>query len=974
MGAPADVWGLAQSKDGYLWLGTGDSLYRFDGVRFERFVDSHNRPLPSSNITALYIAPDGAIWVGYYQGGVSRIQNGEVSNFGAPEGLPAGWVTSFATDNSGAVWASFEGGLGRFKNNRWQTIGDAWGFRGGHAGWVLIDPTGTLWVTGRERIFFLRPGETRFTETRVHVSRDTTLARDKDGTLWVTDRTEGVRALPGLSTTQFDTDYPPPPKGMPLIDGARLLFDSQGRMWGTDHSAGGVFMVENPAVIAPGSLLHENQITRRFGSDVGLTSDQASPLLEDAEHNIWVGTNFGLDSFRRANVATLRTIAANPGVLFSVAVDPEGGVWVASGTHLYNWVDGKLTPRATFPRPIFHLLEDPMGGFWYETEGALARWRDEKKIPVGLPTGFVGASVTAEAPDGNGGLWAAFRLRGIYHFSRDQWRRWDPQMPGAGDATAMSTTKSGTLWIGFAGSRALAFDGRNRRYYSTGDGLKLGTVLSFSATDTDVLVGGETGLAWNVNGRFQSISALGDLTIAGLSGIARGPGIVWLNTTRGVIRIANTELRRALTTPGYVPAFRLFDPHDGLPGIALQTAPTPTAQRDGKGRIWLETNKGIAIVDPDQIRSNQIAPHVVIRFVETDNGRFDSRAHIELPKLTNRVHIAYTATSLSVPERVRFRYRLDGVDGQWQEAGNRREAFYTNLKPGSYYFRVVAANEDGVWNLSGASLAFSIAPAYYQTWWFRLLCVAALLMLVATYVVFRLRRYAAELRLRLEERHIERHRIARDLHDTLLQSVHGLMLRLQSAISQIPKGDAARRMLDEAIDNAEKVILEGRDRVAELRAVGEGLGDLPSAICGVGEGLASIHGFSFHLHHTGDPRELRPLVADECFSIAREALVNAAQHGQAKNLRVTVDFNPMQLVIRIMDDGIGIAPGQGNSMAHNHFGITGMHERAATIGAALDIASEAGKGVCATLRVPAKRAYKRRSWRSAAPTSPPRVE
>jgi signal transduction histidine kinase len=829
---------------------------------------------------------------------------------------------------------------------------------------VLIDPAGTLWVTGRDRIFFLRAGDTHFTETRVGVTRDTSLARGADGTLWVTDRTKGVRALPGLSTANFDTDYPAPPNGIPLVDGARLLFDSQGRMWGTDHSVGGLFMVENPAAIAPGSLLHENQITTRFGSDIGLTSDQASPLFEDLEHNVWVGTNFGLDSFRHANVATLRSIAANPGVLFSVAVDPKGDVWVASGTRLYRWVEGELKLHATFPRPIFHLLADPTGGLWYDTEGALARWRDGRTYPVGLPSEAIAASLTAEAPDGEGGLWAAFQLRGIYHFSRNQWRLWDPQIPGAGDATAMATTKTGTLWIGFPGNRALSFDGRSRRHYSAGDGLQLGSALSFSATDNDVLIGGETGLAWNISGRFQSTNALGDLPIAGVSGIARDSSLIWLNTSRGVIRIASTELRRALTSPSYVPTFRLFDPHDGLPGIALQTAAAPTAQLDGKGRIWLETNKGIAMVDPGQIRSNQIAPHVVIRFVETDSGRFDSQTPIELPQLTSRVRIAYTATSLSVPERVRFRYRLDRVDGQWQEAGNRREAFYTNLKPGAYYFRVMAANEDGVWNQTGAGLAFSIAPAYYQTWWFHLFCVVAVLILVAAYLLLRLRRYAAELRRRLEERHFERHRIARDLHDTLLQSVHGLMLRLQSAVSQIPTSTPARRMLDEAIDNAEKVILEGRDRVSELRAESEGLGDLPSAIRGVGESLASIHGFSFDLNHLGTPRELRPLVADECFSIAREALVNAAQHSQARNLGVTVEFNRMQLVICIKDDGIGITPGQGDVMAHNHFGITGMHERAATIGAALDIVSVAGKGVCVTLRVPAKRSYKRGAWRS----------
>jgi len=833
---------------------------------------------------------------------------------------------------------------------------------------VLVDPDGTLWVTGRDHIFFLRAGDTQFTETRARVVHDTNLVRAADGTLWVADRLMGVRALPGLSVTRADTEFPEPPREGALIDGARLLFDSQGRLWGTDHTEGGVFMVENPTAVARGSLLHEDQITARFKGDSGLTSEQASPLFEDVEHNIWVGTNFGLDSFRHANVGTLSSITANAGSLFSIAVDPSGRTWVASGNNLYQWVDGELKRKATFAHAIFYLLADSQGGLWFVTAGNLARWRNGLVTPVGLPGGEPNATLTAEATDGAGGLWAGYLLRGIYHFVNDCWTRWDPQLPDIGDATAMASTRNGTVWMGFAGNRILSFDGHVIHHFSASDGLQIGSALSFSAIDSDVLVGGETGLSWNVSGRFQSIASLGDLRLAGVSGIVRGGEWVWLNTSKGVIRVATSELRKALNTPRYSPTFRLFGPHDGLPGIALQAAPTSTAQIDKQGRIWVETNKGIAFIDPSRVRTNQVAPHVLIRYVETDGRRFDPDPQLRLPRLTSRVHIAYTATSLSVPGRVRFRYRLDGVDSQWQEAGNQREAFYTNMKPGTYRFRVVAANEDDVWNDTGTYLDFSIAPAYYQTWWFISLCVVTALVLLMLYLRLRLQRYAVQLRLRLEERHSERDRIARELHDTLLQSIHGLVIRFEAVASQVPRGTPTRRLLDETLERAGEVIVEGRDRVSELRAAGEGLSDLASAIVTVGNQLALVHGFDFNLQRRGSPREIQGLVADECFAIAREALINAAQHSAAREVKVIVEFARSQFALSIEDNGVGMAPSEVATPRDAHFGITGMRERAANIGSTIHIVSARGAGTTITLAVPARRAYARRGWRQEEPT------
>jgi len=961
-GAPSDIWAIEQAADGFLWLGTGESLYRFDGVRFERFLDRHNRPLPASDITALKLTQDGDIWVGYYQGGVSLIHDGEVTSFGPADGLPPGWVSSFTTDASGSVWASFAGGLAVFRNHRWSTIGSAMGFPGNHAGWVLVDPQGTLWVTGRDHIFFLRPGDARFTQTAARVNLNTNLARAPDGTLWVTDKIRGVRALPGLSVTHPDIEFPDPPHGEPFINGARLLFDHEGRLWGTDHTTGGVFLVDRPSSVAASSLLHEAQITARFRSESGLTSEQTSPLFEDKERNVWVGTNFGLDSFRHANVATLKNISANSGKLFSVAIDPAGTVWVASGKSLYQWLDGELRPKATFEHTIFELAAAPTNELWFHSNSDLYRWSNGVATAIGKPSSTADLDITSETPDRSGGLWAAFNMGGIFHWHDGRWTRWEEQPQVTGNAQAMVMTSQGVLWVGFPNNHVASFDGNQTHIFSAATGLNVGNVLSFSAEGADVIVGGETGIAWSKGDRFQSINSLGDLPIAGVSGIVKSGEMLWLNTSKGAVRIAQTELSKALDDGHYIPEFRIFDAHDGLPGVALQTEPTPSAMLDGQGNLWLETNKGVAIIDPSRIRTNRVAPPVTIRSVDTDKGMYSPEHALLLPRHTTRLRIAYTAASLSVPSQVHFRYKLDGLDRYWQEAGGRREAFYTNLGPGSYRFHVVAANEDGVWNDAGDTLDFAIAPAYYQTWWFAALCAVGAILAIGIFIKLRMHRYAEKLHIRLEERHNERDRIARDLHDTLLQSIHALVLSFEGVARQLQADSPARRLLDEALDKADEVIVEGRDRVYELRESSSDIGDIGDVIETAGSRLAQTYGFLFDLQIKGQEQELRGLVAEECFAIVREAMINAAKHSGAERVTVTLEFARALFYVTVLDNGSGIAPEHIDNPPAAHFGIRGMRERADGIGATLNITSAEREGTMVTLLIPSRSAYVRRTW------------
>jgi signal transduction histidine kinase len=325
---------------------------------------------------------------------------------------------------------------------------------------------------------------------------------------------------------------------------------------------------------------------------------------------------------------------------------------------------------------------------------------------------------------------------------------------------------------------------------------------------------------------------------------------------------------------------------------------------------------------------------------------------------TNSLQIEYSAGSLTIPERVRFRHKLDGLDSDWQDAGTRREALYTNLGPGRYTFRVAAANNDGVWNEAGASIAFTIPPAFYQTRWFYALCALGCLGLLAALYRARVRQIASQVRGRLEERLAERERIARELHDTLLQGMQGLIWRFQAAADRIPSGEPARQLLEQSLDRADKLLGESRDKVKDLRPAAGDAAELADALAAEGEQFAQLHPAEFRVSAHGTRRSLHPIVREEGFLIGREALGNAFAHARAARIEAEVTYDDTALHIRVRDNGQGIDTAVLNAGGRaGHFGLIGMRERAKKLGAQLEVWSKPGNGTEVDLRVPAKVAY-----------------
>jgi signal transduction histidine kinase len=514
------------------------------------------------------------------------------------------------------------------------------------------------------------------------------------------------------------------------------------------------------------------------------------------------------------------------------------------------------------------------------------------------------------------------------------------------------------MWFGFRDDRVAVLDAGDRlRMFGHADGVDVGTVMAVSARAGRVWIGGENGVQLWASRRFQSLQGAGGEAFHGVSGIVQQRnGDLWLHGVEGVTHLSADEVERFAANPGYRPRVERFDRRDGLEGPPSQIRPLPTALEDERGRLWFASGSGLSWLDPQSIARNRLAPSVQVLRVRAGDLVLPASASLRLPALSTQIALDYTALSLQTPERVRFRYQLEGVDKDWQDAGGRRTAYYSNLSPGHYRFWVIAANNDGQWNETPAQLRFSIPPAYYQTWWFRGALALAALALLALAHWMRVRQLARRTIERLQLRQAERERIAVDLHDTLLQAIYGLLLRLQSLADSLP-GGSVRDEMHSAMELADRLAAEGRDRVSGLRRAAGEADDLPGALRAAMNQLRRTHNANIELQITGRARQLQPRV-EELLLVAREAVLNAVRHAQARHITVTLAFRRRELRLVVRDDGRGIAREVlDRGGVEGHWGMHSMRERVESIGGTFTLASQLGRGTTVVAQLDAPQAY-----------------
>jgi signal transduction histidine kinase/ligand-binding sensor domain-containing protein len=957
-GVPSGINSIAQTSDGYLWLGTTGGLYRFDGVTFEHYQPPHGQHFSDSGIQSLYATREGGLWVGYQRGEASLLVSGTIHNyFYRADKMPRGTVISFLEDQDGSIWAAAAGGLGHFSEGKWHPVGADRGFDSSEASYLFQDRDGTLWVTTTNNVYYFAKGAKAFAKTGFKTMEFAQCTQIHDGTLWIEDPL-GIVPL----TRKMPASFRPKARLLSEKDSNGVLVDRDGTFW-EFPTHGGVRRLSFPSSVAAMPFDDRIGSVQRFSHSDGLTSDLVVDSIEDHEGNIWVATSNGLDRFR----ATPFTPAPIPSLKsLALASAPNGAIMVGSE-------DSTL---AALKRNSFHrfpglphgqvttLYSAPDGKTWIGGEGHLGYLQRDRYFPLPPPTTTdrpVWPTATQAITIGlDGDIWISMNGWPINRIHGGVWRADNTLVRKIGTAVTLATDNTGLVWAGYMKNLISIHEGDQVRFLDAKQGLNVGNVTALREFQGHMWVGGEHGLNLYESGNFVTMAFAGGSIVEGISGIVfADDGSLWLNASPGIFRVSAEEVAAFLQNTLHAVNFEAFDYLDGLPGDGGILYPLPTAIKGSDGRLWFATTGGLVFIDPAQVLKNKVVPTVALRSVRADGRSIETDRGAQLPMGTKSLEIDYTALSFSIPDRVRFKYKLEGFDTDWQDAGSRRQAFYTSIPPRNYVFRVIACNNDGLWNTTGIAIPIKLPATFLQGWYFKILCFT--LGVAALWWFYRLRISQVEvgIRARLYERLAERERIARDLHDTFFQGIQGLLLSFNLGTSRLVKSDPVRALFEETLALSDQVMLEGRKLVLDLRTRISEATEIESDFSVVASELAKLYPAQFALTVTGSPRRLDAVVSEEIYKIGREALYNAFRHASATNIEVEVTYASNEMRLNFRDDGSGIPePVLQNGSSDGHFGLPGMAERAEKIGARFSIFSRAGGGTEIEVKISSRLAYR----------------
>ena len=755
-GAPSQINGVAQTADGYLWFASGRGLFQFDGVQFKLYESPAGDRFPSNNINSLMATPDGALWISFNPSGIGVLKNGQfvLSKDSRFE------LASFVRDSDGRIWVGTATGLFLQDGNQWHEIAIGWNFTGRRIWAMFVDRSGTLWVAVDNTLTFLRRGSNQFQKTGAHFTSGVVrIAQAPNRQLWVSEYDSPLLAIDDegriLKSPQIQLAV------------TNFLFDRNGSLWLVGALAG-VCRLRFPERLGNRTVRPEDSELEWFKQEDGLTDNDVSHVFEDREGNIWITSSKGVNRFRYSYLVPIEV--PQPSRHLTLVAGGHGDLWI--GTEVpapVRHIQGDdLLPNATRARVRLSSVYRESGGtIWW---GGRALWRqlgdrlDSFNLPAWVPAGWIWEVFP---DDRNGGLWVSSGDFGLVHFKDGVWTLPPKlaELPDYGPSASFHEA-AGRTWLGYRDGRAFLLTRAGVRIYSPKDGLDIGRIRVIRGHGAHMFFGGELGLAVLGDGRFTTIRTAGDRSLGAVTGIVEAAdGSLWLNEQHGIVCFSPADVLQLFSNPEHIAQAKVYDFLDGLPGAAETQFRSSTAVQTSDGRLWFATDNGLAWVDPNHMLENSISPPVLITSLNTDSKQYAAPGVIRLPKRTTTVRIEYTALSFSIPERVHFKYMLQGVDLSWHDAGNLREAVYNNLGPGPYSFRVVAANNDGVWNTKGTTLQFSIAPAWFQTIWFRALCVVAFFGLVWSLYWIRLRQVQSN------ERNLS----------LIVDTIPGLVLRMSAA-------------------------------------------------------------------------------------------------------------------------------------------------------------------------------------------------
>ena len=957
-GLDGAVDSLEQTADGFLWVGTTDGLYRYDGFMFERYKPEVGS-FPGVAVSALLATRDGGLWIGFSQGGATFLKEGKATNYSEEDGFPVSQVRSFAQDFDGTIWADVIGGFTRLEGSRWQRIRMDWNYPSNAASTLFVDSQGTLWVGTSKKMMYLPRGERKFRDLGITAGHVFAFTQAPNGTLLFHDNNlDTLRA--------FRSPLDPRSGPLPQVNLAarEAIFDRDGALWIVGY---GLQRIPFPDRLGDKKVAEGSPEVESFLEKDGLTNIEATAILEDREGNIWVGTTGGLERFRHRNLTWFPFPAGTS--RYTLIAGNDGEVFVGSHGDKLRWPLSRVTdakPVPGGPIDVLGAYRTAGGEIWIGAKkGVSLRWNGKEFIPIRPPDEAIKllqSSQTADSillsavtKDHSGTMWVAYGGSGEFQLRDGVWK-FIEILKEHPDWTPLFnfTDSKGRVWLSYPDRVAVVEEDKIRIFTSPADD----TVAPFeliAEANQKIWIAGEKGLAYIDDNGFHTLKGMDGSAFGSVKGmVAPANDGLWLSATRGIIHIPNFEIERALRESTPKVNYEVFDLVSDLPA-SLQSDRIGLwgsgAIQGTDGMLWFAAQGGIARIDPSRVFRNSVPPPLAIRSVVADGHSYSTYTTANLPARTKSLEIRFTALSLTIPERVRFRYKLDGWDQEWHDVGSRREAFYTNLGPGNYVFRVAACNNDGVWNYDGAFLSFNVAPAWYQTRTFMVLCIVVSLFVLWTIYRLRMRQVARALAARFDERLAERTRLARELHDTFLQTIQGSKMVADDALDQPGDSVRMRKAMERLSEWLGQATEEGRAALHSLRTSTIEGNDLAEGLRRATEDGLVPGSMSINFSIVGDSKGMHPIVRDEIYRIGYEAIRNAVTHSQATRVDVELRYT-QDISIRVRDNGIGIDPAVLAKGKNEHFGLQGMRERGDRIGGKLTINSSSTTGSEITIVVP----------------------
>ncbi len=928
---------MLQGRDGYMWLATQGGLVRFDGFHFVVFDKATEPVLGSNNIESLAEDQDGALWVGT----ANSLCRYTAGLFTKPAGQDLQNILALRTGKAGGVWAVLPDEVAHLRQSASGVEKQEYKLDRASSrftGAIAPDASGSIWVGTQTGLKRLRAGHLSEVSIGLPPASVDALSTDRLSNLW-------IGTAKGLY--RWDLRNPAyPAVRVPYGGGAvlSLMEDWEGTTWvGTED---GLIRFE------PGALREARaQQTQRVFAGTAVIS-----LSEDSERNLWIGTeSHGLTIVRDPKFVTYTTRDGLTGDAVRCVFQSSGGsLWIGTNAGLTQWQNGHFTrwtaKEGLLSNVILSLNEDAGGSLLIGTPDGLNRMKEGKFTAVTSADGLADDFIRSIFRDSDNTLWLGSR-RGLSHQQGDGKIVTYTQRNGLGSDLVGSILRDrrNDLWIGTLGGLTQYSNGRFRNF-TTRDGLSSNIITAlFEDGSGDLWIGTQDGgLNLRRGSRFLHFPKTIRLPRV-IDGIAEdGRGELWLSSSSGIVRVNPQELKKAAESHSGRATVVWYGTSDGLQINECSAGGHPSIWKAQDGTLWFATLKGVAALSPRAGELNHVLPPVAIEAVAIDSRTFAPDSVKTITPGHSRFAFEYAGISFAAPEKVVYRYRLEGFDKDWIDAGTRRTAFYTNIPPGAYSFRVTARNNDGFWNSTGASLAFQLEPHFYQTIWFDLLAIVGTGLL--GYLIYRWR--VADVQSKFDAVLGERNRIAREIHDTLAQGFIGVSVQLE-LVSRLlaSSAEAARGPLDQARLLVRESISEARQSIWQLRSQASGNGDLASRLSNAATLAIGARPVKLTLEVHGTYRPLQARTEDELLRIGQEAVSNALRHAEPTQIQISMTF-ARKLRLVIADDGRGFTPGEFSGGPDGHFGLKGMRERASQIGGRLILNSQEGKGTKVIVEAP----------------------